>query len=1044
MKKAGAVPAPSLTGKYDRILALTALFEDSFSIDWIVELMGGKALDILTALEELVKAGWLKRKRHGIYIFSNIRKPQMERLLSAEERDEYHRRIAVIMIEEDFDEERKAKSLSHYLLRIANDAMGCRWLKKAGDFFLKDFNAEQSLKCYLKVIHDLSALPEGEESAVLFMETVHQYVKTFLVSQKTANVQTILQAALEKAIKYNKPEYEALIKIDMAKGEWLRSRYDRALGYFKEGRAIAERLGDDRLLGTTNKYSIFFYYWQGRHKEVIKSYEKFVPEVMRFPDGRSPLLGILTAGFSYVQTGQLGQGLGLVDAFRRHCRGIGDRYMESGAISGIGVIMLYIQKQEEAIPHFENGMEMSIREGNSYMAILCRVGLALCHHLKGENDKAAEYLRQFVELSRQFQINSWPHSFFIELCWAMEQGNLPPIPGISLKEEVWRLSQAKSVFMQGLAYRYKALLERKEGSNGARIMRSLKLSLKYLEESGSAIEAAKSRLEIARQYVLSGREKRAKQEALSAAKVLSPLNEEFIPDDLRYLITPEDNSRGILLKEILGLGQEIVNIRESRDLVLKIISSVSRITGAERGAIFLWDGRKLEIKASKNLSSEEIFHPDFSPSMKVIEDVAQSGAGCIRNVNPDEMRALSSKSIVRTMICVPLVLRDQIKGVLYHDNRLLGSAFKKSDLELLAYFAAQAAIALDNVTSYEEMQKMNQKLTEEKNYFVEQYRFSKISIENIIGQSAPIKRVMQQIEQVADTDANVLILGDTGVGKELVASAVHQQSPRRDKPFICVQCSALPEKLLPSELFGHEKGAFTGALKRRIGRFELADRGTIFLDEIGDLRPDMQVQLLRVLETKQFERIGGSETLRSDFRVITATNRDLKKLVAAGHFRRDLYYRLNVFPIHVPTLLERKEDIPLLVDYFVRLYAKKLGKTFEKIAREDLAVLLQYDWPGNIRELENIVERAVILNHGRLLRFSGVLPSIVDHTANEDGFVLSDHERRHIIRALEKTNGKVRGSGGAAELLGINPSTLFFRMKQLNIKRVERPPTMYS
>lgn len=1031
----------AILNEHEYLLNVASVFEDKFSIDWIVELTNKKPLEVLSALEELADMGWLKREQRGIYSASRTKKRPQNSLFTPEDRLEHIHRISSLIMAESIDDCSKAKMLCYYLLQVDNGIIGCLWLKKAGDAFLKNFKTERSLECYLKVIDDLSDVMDTEDSALLFIQTALQYGKISMARQETTKVLTILQTALKYAVKYNKLEYQALLMMNMAKNEWLRSHYDSALKYFEDGRLIAENHEDEQLLRKTNKFNTFFYYWQGRYKEVIESYERFVPELMRFPEGRFPLLGVLITSLSYVQTGQLGQGLGLMDALRSHCREIGDHHMESYAVCGMGLIMLDIQKWDEALKHFERGLEMSIRERNGWFSILCRLCMAMCYYLKGENGKSIEYLQKFIELSSEIQINSWPHPYLVELCWAMEQGKLPSIPGVSLEEEVQRLSRTKNAFFQGIAYKHQALLETKRGNNHRKIMQSLNISLHCLQASGSLIEMSKAQLELARQYLISGKKEKAKQSVLSASKILSPLNEAFIPDDLRYLIKDEKPSGEFLLKEILNLGQEIINIRESRDLVLKIISSVNRLTGAERGALFLWNGSKLEIKASKNLSAEHISHSDFAPSMKVIEDVARTGIGCIRKFEQEKNEHISprKKGAACTVICVPMTLRGHLKGVLYHDNRLLGSAFRKSDLELLAFFSAQAAIAIDNVTSYEEMQQLNIKLTEEKNYFEEQYHFSKISVNSIIGNSPYVKKVMQQIEQVAETDSNVLILGDTGVGKELVASAIHKYSLRKEKPFICVQCSALPATLLPSELFGHEKGAFTNALKRRIGRFELADKGTIFLDEIGDLQPDMQVQLLRVLETKQFERIGGSETLNSDFRLITATNRDLQEMVEAGSFRRDLYYRLNVFPIHVPSLLKRKNDIPLLVDHFVKLYSKKLGKDFERISQEDVKMLLEYDWPGNIRELENIVERAVILNQGPVLRLAGLLPTIREHhTPSEETIVtLDDNERRHIIRTLQNTNWKVRGKGGAAELLDINPSTLFFRMKKLGISKLD-------
>ena len=1033
----------SLYEKDERILVLALLFEDVFSLDWIVELTGLRAGEVLSALEKLVASKWLKRKQPGIYSISHSKRHQIHPAFSPDERMNLHRRIVAILLAEPMDDDDKAKILSYHLMQINNDEMGCRWLKIAGDSYLKSFHTEQALKCYLKIFDDLLTI-DSEETALFFMEAIHRYSNVYLASQKTTQVLSLLQKALDMAFAFDKPDYQALLMMNMATYEWMHSRYDRMLHYYKEAYNTADNLDNEKILLKIEKNKIFFHFQVGRFTEVTKNYERFVPEIMRFPKGRFPLLGVFAAAIGYVQTGQLGQGLGLMDAFRSHCQDIGDSYMQSYAVSGIASIFLDIHRSDEALPHFKIGLDMSLREGNTYMESQCRLGLALCHYRKGENEKCVEHLYQFIQHSEQYQINNWHHSYFLDLCWAIEREMLPPVAGVSLQEEINRLLLTKNVFMQGIAYRYRALLERMKGFSHEKILNSLKHSLKHLDEAGSAVEMSLTQIEIARQCLLAGKAGPARKAMMWAYKWLSHINEDIIPSDLSYLIANNENSHEFLLNEILALGQEIVDIREGRELVLKILSSVNRITGAERGALFQWDGTQLIIKASKNISSAQICHPDFAPSIKIIEEVASTGKGCIMQMKLEEkIHPFSVKDAVRTAICVPLILRGQVKGILYHDNRLLGSNFKKSDLKLLAYFAAQAAIALDNVASYEEIQKLNQKLVEEKNYFEEEYRFSKITIENIIGKSTPIQHITQKIQQVAQTDANVLILGDTGVGKELVASAIHQYSPRKDNPFICVQCSALPENLLPSELFGHEKGAFTGALKRRIGRFELADKGTIFLDEIGDIPPDMQVQLLRVLETRQFERIGGSETLRSDFRLIAATNRNLEKMCTEGRFRKDLYYRLNVFPIRVPTLRERKEDIPLLVDYFVQVYSKKVRKSFGKVSREDMDILLQYDWPGNIRELENIVERAVILNSGPILRFSDLLPTVTRdlEVSDDGGSTLSDNEKRYILHTLQKTKWKVRGPSGAAELLGINASTLFHRMKKLGINR---SPQVYT
>jgi formate hydrogenlyase transcriptional activator len=307
---------------------------------------------------------------------------------------------------------------------------------------------------------------------------------------------------------------------------------------------------------------------------------------------------------------------------------------------------------------------------------------------------------------------------------------------------------------------------------------------------------------------------------------------------------------------------------------------------------------------------------------------------------------------------------------------------------------------------------------------------------HIIGQSSALKRVLKQVETVAPTDSTVLILGETGTGKELIARAIHNLSPRRDRNFVSANCASIPAGLLESELFGHEKGAYTGAITREIGRFELADQGSIFLDEVGDIPMELQSKLLRVAQEQQFERLGSTRTVRVNFRLVAATNRDLFDAVEAGEFRRDLYYRLNVFPIELPPLRERPEDIPLLVSHFATTCARRMNKSIEIIRPKDIEALVRYSWPGNVRELQNVIERSAILSTDRVL----YLPALRDikHAGKDDSVKirsLADAEREHILQTLRQTDWVVGGPYGAAARLDVRRTTLLYKMRRLGISR---------
>jgi formate hydrogenlyase transcriptional activator len=361
-------------------------------------------------------------------------------------------------------------------------------------------------------------------------------------------------------------------------------------------------------------------------------------------------------------------------------------------------------------------------------------------------------------------------------------------------------------------------------------------------------------------------------------------------------------------------------------------------------------------------------------------------------------------------------------------------AYSDMDLEFLQQVAKQVAVAVENALAFQQIAELKDRLAKEKLYLEEELRIEH-GFEDIIGDSKALKQVLKQVEVVAPTDSTVLILGETGTGKELVARAIHRLSGRSERTFVKLNCAAIPTGLLESELFGHERGAFTGAISQKAGRFELADNGTIFLDEVGEIPLELQSKLLRVLQEQEFERLGSTKTIRVNVRFIAATNRDLKSLVEAKQFRSDLYYRLNVFPVTVPPLRERPEDVPLLVRYFTQHYAVRMKKNIQTVPAKTLDVLSRYAWPGNVRELENLVERSVILTQGTDLQVSLRELQAENRLAVASATTLEEAEREQILRALHDTKWIIGGSGGAATRLGLKRTTLQSKMQKLGITR---------
>jgi formate hydrogenlyase transcriptional activator len=392
---------------------------------------------------------------------------------------------------------------------------------------------------------------------------------------------------------------------------------------------------------------------------------------------------------------------------------------------------------------------------------------------------------------------------------------------------------------------------------------------------------------------------------------------------------------------------------------------------------------------------------------------------------------------VQSYCWLPLTTARQRLGTLNFTSKQVG-AYDTADMDFLQQVANQVAVAVENALAFQDIEALNDQLHRENVYLEDEVR-AENNFGEIVGESVALRRVLKEVETVAPTDSTVLVCGETGTGKELIARALHELSLRKGRTFVKLNCAAMPTGLLESELFGHEKGAFTGAICQNVGRFELAHRGTLFLDEVGDIPPELQPKLLRVLQEQEFERLGSTKTIKVDVRLVAATNRNLARIVADGTFRADLYYRLNVFPVVLPPLRERPDDIPRLVRHFTQRFARRMGRRIETIPSAVMDALVRYPWPGNVRELQNVIERAVILSPGSSLQVppGDLQPATQAAAPTSAAATLADAEREHILAALRETGWVLGGSGGAAARLGMKRSTLYKKMKKLGISRLE-------
>jgi formate hydrogenlyase transcriptional activator len=495
-------------------------------------------------------------------------------------------------------------------------------------------------------------------------------------------------------------------------------------------------------------------------------------------------------------------------------------------------------------------------------------------------------------------------------------------------------------------------------------------------------------------------------------------------------------------RALLQISEALIAFRDRDALVLSLWETLHPLIAFDYLVIMRYDAvrRLIILKAIAGMDNPDPDRPtewpiEGSPAEVILETgqpLYVPDMSVENRFRPDLM-AVYRQYNIRSGFWIALTTTHGMHGMIAFTSRT-PDAYTAEDREFMQHIGRQVAIAAENALAFEEINELRRHMEDEKVYLEEEIR-SEYRFDEIVGSGPALRGVLQQIQTAAPTDSSILIQGETGTGKELVARAIHRLSSRANATFVKLNCAAIPAGLIESELLGHEKGAFTGAVGLRIGRFELANKGTLFLDEIGELPLEIQPKLLRVLQDGQFERLGGARTIHSDFRLVAATNGDLRAMVAQQQFRADLFYRVNVFPITLPALRERREDIPTLVRYFVQEFSTRMRKNIESIPAEVMETLVHYSWPGNIRELRNIIERSVILTTGKRLAIPKDDLRESRSAAPVPVVTMEDAERRHILDALDASNWVVGGPGGAAAMLGMKRSTLQSRMQKLGIMR---------
>lgn len=886
-----------------------------------------------------------------------------------------------------------------------------------------------------QVLDRLNMQPMDSEGEVLYVSTSLDFSDlSFALGQGFKDSKEYLQTAVKIAQRLGDNRSSCLIKLHLGRLLYFGEKRAEAISMFETGKAEVDRLGDEDILSRAAEFIGLYYFIQGIIPEAKLHFEKATKS---FESGEWTKTAVDPSGpmwlsYCYAYMGHFHEAIGTLDYYRRLALDRSDQSLAITFRSVLGIVLCMIKNIREAAFHLSGALQEAMACNNALAMYFAKGGLAYLHLLEGRfaecRDLGGESFQDGVKSGLVVQYSS---PIIIEMIHDLSR-KVEEHPTASYRSEYKRIMSEPNIHLRGVVLRLEAMDEADRKGDDELIASYLDQSEQYLIRSSDPVQLAKTWIEMARLNLRRGQEDKARTLAQKAWKGFSGYGDVFFPDDLRYLlaiksdITLAHESPGGLLESFIDMIQELVPSSDMEELFRRTVIATNRILGAERGGIF-WFGqhggaKKPILRGYYNLSSTDVEAEEFSSNKALVFKAYKENKLQMVRQNASELWPYQTKAV----LCVPIVVQGRVQGVLYHDNSYVKDCFGFFEETQLLRMAQYLTKYIENIFVF--CQRVEQRA------FESQQQLQGADPNEIIAESPPMLQLLGQTDRIAASDSTVLILGETGVGKELLAMRLHKKSQRHQHPFVIVDMTAIPETLFESELFGHEKGAFTSANKQKIGRMELAHRGTLFIDEIGETPKSIQAKLLRVLQEKTLYRVGGSKSISSDFRLVAATNRDLATEVAAGRFREDLYYRLNVVPLTLPPLRERKQDILLLAEYYLTRFSAKYTHQAMELTPQDQEKLMAYHWPGNVRELRNIIERAVLMWTGDSLSLD--LPKNKT-SALSDIFVniptLDEMQRRYIRQILNMTNGKIGGPGGAAEILGMKRTSLNNRMIKLGM-----------
>jgi len=971
--------------------------------------------ELLGVLRSGQSSGVLKQTNSDMFAFDADANPKVTTLLR--ERDTQAFRRSLLEIIEERDLAWRIPTEAHVLL-----------LSAAGKTYEAAYLAYEQARTAISkeqfdiaLTHTHTAIDllatnnDSAESDRLYIATAKTLADLqFRAGMGQDDVIEHLHNARTRSAKIGDKRSMAMIGLQLGRFYFLNERLHDTLSSLQSSLAEVQKIGDADILERAAEFHGLYAYLQGQYREALEQFERAVS----LPDEHCGPFIPLYLGFSAACLGQFHRAIGVIDTYRRKCLKNKQHTLAIHAQVVLAYVLTMMGRDQEAITHMPD-----VPNTNSTTYLIWKVLRAYHAFSAGLIKEAHAHLDEVMSFWAQkgLTIRQYPTPPLLEMLDEFDRLGFTPTPGFVFQDELQRILKGPNVHLRGVALRLQA-----RRITAAPDKHSLLLeSEACLIASGDPVETSKTRIELARLHLTRGEHAEALAHTMKAREGLAGLGERFFPDDLQHLLQEDSDryhAKPVNNEAIAGMLDMITDLIPSpdvHDLLGQVVLTASGYVRAERSGLFRFDEKRPLLEAARNLSEDEVFGENFRSNLSLIFQAHSRNETICRPLAGNE------ETFCR-VLCLPLENR-----VIYFDNSYDKHAFDFLDTVILRHLNRILSTAIQKVTEYSRVIKeRNQLLISEHSLSIE-----KPTDRFFLTGNPRMKDLLAQLDRAATTDTTILITGETGVGKELVAQRVHAMSPRKKTPLVTVELSSIPETLVESELFGHEKGAFTGADRQRHGRFELAHKGTLFIDEIGEIPATLQVKLLRTLQEKSFMRLGGSRTISSDFRLVAATNRDLAQEVKAGRFRQDLYYRLHVIHFQIPPLRERPEDILLLAQHFLNLYSGKYNRSGMSLSSEDKACLTNYSWPGNVRELSGVIERSVLLAGEGPINL--LLPSGVQTSANQlfaDTPTLDEVQRRYINRILELTAGKIGGKDGAAQILGMKRTSLNARMKKLGMR----------